>query len=123
MLLVGSVVTPLYDDNSIQLQRAPPVGWVTVKRQPSMDNILVGLSLKAVKMLWLTSFSLKTEIIKRPQHSTTWQPHPYLSDLNLSALTPNIRSRGTSGNVFTLQMCREYKGVAFANRVDSWTII
>lgn len=39
MILVGPVVTPLYDDNSIQLQRAPPVGWVTVKRQPCMDNI------------------------------------------------------------------------------------
>ena len=76
MILVGSVVTPLYDDNLIQLQRAPPVGWVTVKRQPSKDNISVNLSLKAVKMLWLHFlFSQKRNHKKTPTFPNMAPPY------------------------------------------------
>lgn len=51
--MIDSLVTSLYDNNSIQLQRAPPVGWVAAKSQQGMDNISVKLPFKAVKMLWL----------------------------------------------------------------------
>lgn len=41
------------------------MGWVALESSQSMDNILVKLSLKAVKLLWLIFLSQK-EIIKRP---------------------------------------------------------
>ena len=48
--MLDSLDPSLHDSNSISLQRAPPVGWVAVKSQQNLDNILIKLSLQAIKM-------------------------------------------------------------------------